>query len=127
MSLRCWLLLTACIGLACARSGQETAPSPGDAYIDRFSGIAGVDDLDLALHGGTEPSSDVVTAPVDSVWMALPEVYERLGVSAELIDRRARQFGNQRFNPRRIEGRRLSRYIECGYGMTSSNNALCTA
>jgi hypothetical protein len=117
------LVFTALLTVACAKSGQETAPHPGDAYVDRYSGSGNLIGVDMEMHGGTEPSSDVIDAPVESVWLTLPLVYERLGVPAELLDRRGQRIGNTRFNPRRIEGKRLSRYIECGYGVTSSNNA----
>lgn len=106
------------IGLSCARSGPNAAPVPGDAWIDRYSG-----DVELTMHGGTVPSVGAVPAAIDSVWMTLPIVYEQLGVPATLVDRARHRIGNTRFSQRRIEGNRLSSYIECGYGVTSANNA----
>ncbi len=119
MRLSCAIFFTTLgIGLSCARSGPDAAPHPGDPWIDRYTG-----DVELTMHSGTLPSSSSVPARVDSVWMTLPIVFEQLGVPTTVVDRAGYRIGNTRFTPRRIEGKRLSQYIECGYGVTSSNNA----
>lgn len=53
------------------------------------------------------------TAP-DSVWSALPAVYETLGVTPLTIDREAGLYGNRDVRLSRIAGERLSRFFDCG-------------
>jgi hypothetical protein len=103
---------------ACAKPQQGVSPDPGQTQIHRYSG-----NVDVELYGGTDPSSDILRVSPDSVWMALPIVYERLGIETEFADRRGQQIGNTRFYPSRIDGKRMSQYLECGYGVTTSNNA----
>ena len=56
----------------------------------------------------------LVAAPVDSVWRVLAEVYDRLGIPVAQSDPGQREFGHPGFRARRIEGKRLSRYLNCG-------------
>ncbi len=69
----------------------------------------------------TVASSDSVDAAVAQVWSVLPEVYEELGIPQGGIDNRNRLLGNTRFQPRRIGGSRLSRFLDCGSGVGVSS------
>jgi len=60
---------------------------------------------------------------MDSVLMALPAVYTTLGVPDHGIDPESGIYGNRSFRARRIEGNRLSNYIDCGQGATAVPNA----
>jgi len=64
-----------------------------------------------------------IPAPLDSVWHALPRVYERLGIAEAGATPGQRVFGARNFRPRRIEGKRLSTYIDCGTGVTATPKA----
>jgi hypothetical protein len=75
------------------------------------------------MYSTVDPTTHIVRAPVDSIWVWLPAVYERLEIEPSLIDSPAHRIGNTNFSPRQIEGKRLSRFLQCGYGVTSSNNA----
>jgi hypothetical protein len=112
------LLALAATG-ACASSGSDAAPpAPETVKPVRISGSRGG-------IGSTEIRNEprvvarTVAAPVDSVWRVLPHVYEVLGISEAGIDPEQKVFGNPGFRPRRIEGQRLSGYIECGTGVTA--------
>lgn len=59
-------------------------------------------------------SSDSVYATVGEAWGVLPEVYEVLGIPDVVIDVRNKRLGNAEFQPRRIGGSRLSRFLDCG-------------
>lgn len=65
----------------------------------------------------TVASADSVVATVAQVWSVLPEVYDDLGIPLGGIDTRNRLLGSTRFQPRRIGGSRLSRYLDCGSGV----------
>lgn len=64
----------------------------------------------------TSSSSHTVAAPAHRVWTALHRVYEDLGVSLSLDDSANRRLGNTRFRQRRINGQRLSAFLDCGSG-----------
>lgn len=61
-----------------------------------------------------ETSEHVIDASEAAIWPVLPEVFTQLGI--EVTETKEAQFitGNPRFRPRRIEGERLSTFIECG-------------
>lgn len=59
-------------------------------------------------------SSDSVHATPEQVWAVLPNVYDELGIPEVVVDDRNRRLGNAEFQPRRIGGSRLSRYLDCG-------------
>jgi hypothetical protein len=67
--------------------------------------------------------SSAVDAPVESVWRVLPGVYKTLDVPLSVLDTVAMQVGNRSFKPRRIGGSRLSKYLDCGRGITATQNA----
>jgi hypothetical protein len=50
-------------------------------------------------------------------------VYEILRIPEAGADPEKKAFGNLEFRARRIEGERLSRYIDCGMGATAVPNA----
>ena len=79
---------------------------------------------DLSFYTGEETVvSSAIDAPVESVWRVLPSVYESLDVPLSVLDTVAMEVGNRGFKPRRIGGSRLSKYIDCGRGITATQNA----
>lgn len=120
------LCLAAAVG-ACGTAGEGGAP-PGPERQGTVTIDAGSRGLTGELGGVVvynEPGvgSRHVAAPLDSVLMALPAVYTTLGVPDHGIDPETRVYGNRNFRPRRIEGNRLSNYIDCGQGLTAVPNA----
>lgn len=73
------------------------------------------------LQRGTEAMW--VGAPVnmepDQVFSHLPAVYDSLGMAPDIHQPRDRAVGRSRFNPRRLDGDRLSTFLDCGYGVTA--------
>ena len=103
---------------ACAPSGADTATLPEAASPVRISGQrGGIGSTEI--HNDPRIVSRTVAAPVDSVWAALPTVFEALGIGQAGADPEQRVFGNPEFRPRRIDGQRLSRYVDCGLGITA--------
>jgi hypothetical protein len=58
---------------------------------------------------------------VVAAWGALPLVYDSLRVPIALVDTVNMRLGSGSFHPSRIGGKRLSRYLDCGRGMTGAN------
>jgi len=104
---------------ACAPSGADTAPPPPQAAAPvRVSGPrGGIGSTEI--HNDPSIVTRSVAAPVDSVRAALPTVFQALGIPQAGADPEQRVFGNPEFRPRRIDGERLSRYIDCGMGITA--------
>lgn len=108
---------------ACASSAPEAAP-PTPENVSRVGVTVSHGGL-----GGAEIRNDpgavarTVAAALDSVWAVLPEVYEALGIAGAGADPERKVFGNPEFKPRRIDGQRLSRYIDCGRGVTAAPRA----
>ncbi len=101
--------LSAVVVGACAYSGPATTSL-------EFAKVTRVE------HGGQpveilqdpEGVARLVAAPVDSVWLVLAEVYDRMGISVARSNRGQWELGHPGFRARRIEGKRLSRYLNCG-------------
>lgn len=100
---------------ACAPSGPSDTP-PGPEIVTRVYEPGG---------GGIEMYNDPgvgardIPAAIDSVWMVLPRVYEMLGIPDVGAEPEQRLYGSLEFRVRRIEGKRLSTYIDCGMGATA--------
>ena len=116
MHIRTFLIAVslACVGCA---SSQRGAPSqPGRQTITQLSG-----DVEAQLIYGAMASSHSVDAGAVAAWGALPEVYDSLQFPIVVVDTVNMRIGSGNFHPSRIAGRRLSRYLDCGRGMTGAN------
>jgi hypothetical protein len=80
--------------------------------------------MTLAGSGGRTTTVDLrhessvgqraVDGSLTEVWAILPAVFEQLGIEATRVDSGEGVIGNPSFRTRRIEGRRLSEYLDCG-------------
>lgn len=82
----------------------------------------GMGEMDVYTTENTTASHSIA-APVRTVWAALPQVYQQLEVPLSIADTVTMQMGNGGFKPRRLGGTRLSRYLDCGRGITATPNA----
>jgi hypothetical protein len=115
----CRLTIVALVLAGCASSGaSDTAPEPEAVSRVSFEGGAVVE-----MHNAPGVGARDMPAPIDSVWMALPRVYEMLGIPDVGAEPTQRIYGSMDFRARRIEGKRLSTYIDCGMGTTAVPNA----
>ena len=64
-----------------------------------------------------------VDAPVEEVWAVLPSVYGELEISIGAFEPETRTVGNRAFRPKRIGGALMSRYVDCGSGVTGRPKA----
>ena len=104
--------LLAVVVSACASSGPATT-SREPRTVTRVT--RGAETVEIFSHG--RGVARLVAAPVDSVWLALPKVYDRLEIPVAVSDRGQWTFGNPRYRAHRIEGNLLSQYLDCGRGL----------
>ncbi len=114
------LVLAACGACAggpdAARPGPEPEPR---VSISTAPGSMG----GLRLYNEASVGVRHVEFPMDSVLLGLAQVYEMLGIPDHGVNPAGTEYGNPSFRGRRIEGKRLSRYIDCGMGVTAIPNA----
>lgn len=111
MTNRSVLLATLSVTIACAPS---YAPTP-----ETVSRVTSPGSGRVEIHNALSMVGRNVPAPMDSVWKVLPRVYEILGITEAAGDENGTTFGMIDFRPKRIEGKRLSTYIDCGMGATA--------
>ena len=106
------------VGLAaCSSSGGGVPDTAGPTRSTvGVSGPTGRGSVDITTEASLMKST--VLVPPTQAWSVLPSVFEELGVPVGLSDPRSRLMGNEGFPARRIEGRPLSRYIDCGSGFS---------
>ena len=107
--------------LALAACGSAAAPPPPGPVAEPRISISTAPGAMGAVRMYNEPGVGVrhVNVPMDSVLLGLPRVYEMLGIPDHGVNPEGTQYGNVRFRARRIEGKRLSNYIDCGMGPTA--------
>jgi hypothetical protein len=75
--------------------------------------------MDVSYTPSRGVVADVVGAPAEAVWAALPKAYADLGIPVREISDATRTLGNARLTlSRRLGETPLSRYLECGSGLT---------
>lgn len=98
---------------ACASSGA-TDPANAPARI-----LSSGDGYDIQVGGDTERSTMRIAASPDDAWRALPEVFQALEIPVENIDSGRRTLGNRQHSVRRrLAGKALAQYLNCGSSMT---------
>lgn len=109
------------LGLAACVSGsaERLGPSGGRSVVTRVEGDQGWNAPTTVSAEGSE-SSHTVQGSVEGVWAALQVVYDELEIPLAVVNAAGRYLGNSNFSPRRIAGQRLSRFLDCGYGMTAT-------
>ncbi len=109
------MMLAVAGSVACGGAGQTPSP-PGPDTVSRvyIPGGSGTE-----MHHEPGRAARFVLAPLDSVWLALPQVYDLLGISEVGAAPEEKLFGSRGFRVRRIEGKRLSTYLDCGSGATA--------
>jgi hypothetical protein len=119
MSMHRTILLAAAGTFACGSAGSPPPPGTTRVAVSSGAGSMGMTEL----HN--EPGSTVHRLPLrpDSVLAALPRVYELLGIEGAGSVPDESLVGARNFRPRRIDGKRLSEYIDCGTGATATPKA----
>ena len=105
----CPALLSA---LACAPTATP-APAPDRVLVVDTNGQV------IRRSTGDENARASFKAPMDKVWPALVLSYADLRIEPSVADRAAGRYGNGSFlAPRRLAGRPLADFFNCGSGLT---------
>ena len=108
-------LLVGLAGFACSAGGPPNPEAINPVTLSGPRGSMG----GVEVHNEPSISRETVTAAPDAVWGALPAVYRELEIAEAGADTAQLVYGAVDFTPRRIAGHRLSRYIDCGMGLTA--------
>lgn len=108
------------LGAACASSTSQTdvASKGGVPSVTQIS--TNDPNLRTELASESDMYSLKLAAPPDSVWMFLPDVWNVLELPVTMVDPDNRVIGTENHRVRRIEGKRLSQYLDCGEGVTAT-------
>lgn len=119
--MRVSLLWIAAVCTACAGSASSTAGNtPRPDQTVRVMGAMGSTSLSMT---SAEPSAaHQLTFAPERVWLALPGVFDSLGIRVQTFDPAKRSIGNEGFVVRhRLKNVPLSRYLDCGGGQMGAN------
>jgi hypothetical protein len=107
------LLLSSLLLLAACAPAGPPAPAP-----DRVLAVD-ADGKVIRRSTADENARTTFAAPIDKVWPALVLAYSDLGIQPSVADRANGRYGNASFQaPRRMGGRNLAEFFNCGSGMT---------
>ena len=101
----------------CGTVAEGVMPEGGTPVVTRVQGPGGGDVL---LTSELSIGTFQLGFPPEQVWIALPNVFEEMGIEITYENPGARATGNNQFRARRILGERNSRYLDCGYGSTAT-------
>jgi len=82
-----------------------------------------------AFDGGLRPATNQASSVRDTtivgergpIWGVLPSVFESLSIDAEMMDPTALVIGTERLRTSRVDGSRLSEFLDCGGGVAAPN------
>ncbi len=121
MTKRIWWLFASLVVTACAsgssgrRPASPSAPAASPFHIEGAISSLGT----TRILNDPRTVARTIAAPVAHVWGTLPGVYDTLGIADAGADEEAKVFGRLEFRPRRLDGRMLSTFLNCGMGATA--------
>ena len=98
---------------ACASSSDPPGRAVPQRSVVRLGNAATVEMYNEAGMG-----ESTILAPSRDVWRVLTDVYERLEIPVTKRTPSMLEMGNLGYKARRVEGRRMSRYVDCGSNLT---------
>lgn len=108
--------------VACASGGAGTPETGAGRDVSvRVHNPVGAAQIDLQTDTHTE--TDYLMRPRTETWALMPALFEKLGVEVGYSDPSTFTMGNAGVEVRRIDGKRLSNWLDCGYGTTAQANA----
>ena len=114
------LLVIVLTTLSCAARRDGSTPDTSYELPVTITGGAGQrSSTRMVIDRG--PDSRVINAPIERVWTSLHALYDTLAIPVGYMDQSTWEMGSPPYEPRRIEGKRLSLYMDCGsgHGVTS--------
>ncbi|MEJ2205378.1 MAG: hypothetical protein P8170_14870 [Gemmatimonadota bacterium] len=104
------------VGVTAACASSPSSDPPDRAAPTRQVLRVGNASVEMYTQAGVGQS--VVLAPTDKVWQVLPSVFEELEIPVTRLDPRVPEIGNPGYWARRIEGRRMGNYLDCGTNLS---------
>ena len=113
-------LLGVFVAGACASAPRT--PPPGTNTSTLSVGFRD-NDSQSAVDLRHQPGVGQVTVPASlpSVWGSLPSVFEALEIEVTHSEASTGTMGNRGFRARRVEGERMSAWLDCGRGLVRAN------
>jgi len=115
--------ITATLMLSLGACAPRKTPPP--AATTRATLGVGFRDSDASTTVELRHQADVgettVPAAVTDVWAVLPAVFEQLEIDLTFVDAGAGALGNEGYRARRVEGERMSRWLDCGRDLIQAN------
>ncbi len=105
------LVLVCAVSTACAPRSVTTSAGQRPENI-----VGGVE-----IQNQTALVDTVISATSTAVWLTLASVFETLEIETPTVDPRALSIGNAGYSAGRIEGKRLSTYLQCGNNIGRAN------
>ena len=115
---RSWLVGIALATTACASSQSDEIGRSGTGLTSVAVGQLASAHPTVEVRNEASVSESAMSASLRTVWGVMPAVFERLQIQTSYIDPGAGTIGNGNFRPRRLGGRSLSTFLDCGSGLT---------
>ena len=113
------LLAAAALG-ACTPAPTPSRPGPTSEDVVRATGTY---QMEMTLRRSDVQIFDTLRVDAARAWDQLPAVYQALGLPVNASDARLRRIAVTGYQARRIEGQPLSRFLDCGRGLTAGDYA----
>jgi hypothetical protein len=105
---------------ACTTTPSPSRPGPVDESVLRTTGSF---EMNLPLNRSDAVFTDTLRFDPARAWTELPAVYRALGLPVNESESARRRIAAIAFQPRRIDGERVSLFLDCGRGITAGENA----
>lgn len=117
---RSWVWTGAALAATgCASSGSSDEVGRGGTGLTSVAvGQLSSSQPTVDVRNEATVAESAMAAPLRSVWGVMPAVFERLQIETDYIDPATGTIGNGNFRPRRLGGRSLSTFLDCGSGLT---------
>lgn len=113
-----WTALVGLTLLGAAACGGGSGPAATDAPMSPRSTLRVGSAAPIEMYTEAGRGSMTVPMPADSVWEVLPEVFEALEIPVTRRVPSPREMGNLGFVARRVEGKRMNAWVDCGSNLS---------
>ena len=118
------LLVMGLVGAAaCSAAPRETAPAAPSRREEQVVRMSGTFDMQMQLNRTAAIFGDTLAADPVRAWAHLPAVFEALALPVNRADVATQELAVVALQPRRIEGQRLSLFLDCGRSPTGGDLA----
>lgn len=103
------------VALASACAPRASVPASATPNLSSVTVADASDRRDFfELRHESSVGQRTVNGTIQEVWAVLPDVFAQLEIETTRVDSREGVMGNPGYRARRVEGQRLSRFLDCG-------------